>query len=118
MNRRELVTTIAGHTNLDKKNIDTALRGLADVVTASVAKGDSVSIPGFVKFARVSRKARMGRNPQTGEPVQIKAAKKARITPLKGMKDVVAGTTRAPKIAKPRATATPKASPRKTTAKR
>ena len=46
-------------------------------------------ISGFAKFARVDRAARMGRNPQTGEAIRIKASRKARVTPLKAFKDAV-----------------------------
>jgi DNA-binding protein HU-beta len=68
------------------------------VVTAVVSKGEAVSISGFAKFVKVDRPARMGRNPQTQQPVRIKASKKARITPLKGFKDAVVKTTLAPRL--------------------
>jgi DNA-binding protein HU-beta len=66
-----------------------------------VAKGDPVVLTGFAKFAKIQTKARMGRNPATGEAIRIKASKKARITPLKGFKDVVLGAVPAPKLARP-----------------
>ena len=59
-----------------------------------------MAITGFAKFAKVERPARMGRNPATGEAIQIKASKKARITPLKGFKDAVMTPSQAPKLAK------------------
>jgi DNA-binding protein HU-beta len=96
MNRRELVNAIAAHTELEPKQVDAALRGFTDVVTAVVAKGEPVAITGFAKFAKVERAARMGRNPATGEPVKIKASKKARITPLKAFKDAVLAGKKAP----------------------
>ena len=99
MNRRELVQAVASHTGLDKKQVDETLKGFQEVVTAVVAKGEPISISGFAKFAKVERAARMGRNPQTGEPVKIKASKKARITPLKGFKDAVMTPSLAPKVA-------------------
>jgi len=100
MNRRELVNAIAAQTELDSKTVDAALRGFTDVVTAVVSKGEPVAISGFAKFAKVERAARMGRNPATGEPVKIKASKKARITPLKAFKDAVMTPSQAPKLAK------------------
>ena len=100
MNRRELVQAVASHTGLDKKQVDETLKGFQEVVTAVVAKGEPISISGFAKFAKVERAARMGRNPQTGEPVKIKASKKARITPLKGFKDAVMTPSQAPKLGK------------------
>jgi DNA-binding protein HU-beta len=100
MNRRELVNAIAAQTELEPKQVDAALRGFTDVVTAVVSKGEPVAITGFAKFSKVERAARMGRNPQTGEPVKIKASKKARITPLKGFKDAVMTPSLAPKLNK------------------
>jgi DNA-binding protein HU-beta len=100
VNRRDLVNAVATHTAKDRREVDEVLRGFTDVVTAVVAKGEPVSISGFAKFVKVDRPARMGRNPQTGEPVKIKASKKARITPLKGFKDAVMTPTTAPKLAK------------------
>ena len=98
MNRRELVNTVAAHGGLDPKQVDATLRALTDVVTAVVAMGEPVQISGFAKFAKVERAARMGRNPATGEPVRIKASKKARITPLKAFKDAIVTPSQAPKL--------------------
>ena len=100
MNRRELVNAVAAHSGTDSKTVDGVLRGFTDVVLATVSKGDPVVITGFAKFAKIQTKARMGRNPATGEAIKIKASKKARITPLKGFKDVVLGAAPAPKLAK------------------
>ncbi|MEW6477185.1 MAG: HU family DNA-binding protein [Actinomycetota bacterium] len=115
MNRRELVTAVAAHSGTDAKVVDGVLRGFTDVVLATVAKGDPVVLTGFAKFAKVQTKARMGRNPATGEAIKIKASKKARITPLKGFKDVVLGAAPAPKLAKaaPAKAAPAKAAPAK-----
>ena len=112
MNRRELVTAVAAHSGTDMKTVDGVLRGFTDVVLATVAKGDPVVLTGFAKFAKIQTKARMGRNPATGEAIKIKASKKARITPLKGFKDVVLGAAPAPKLAK---AAPAKATPAKAT---
>jgi len=76
------------------------LDGFTDVVTAVVSKGEPVSIPGFAKFVKVDRAARMGRNPATGESIRIKASKKARITPVKAFKDAVLAPATAPKLKK------------------
>lgn len=89
MNRRELVAALAERTGSEKKASDAFLSAFTDVVTETVSKGEPVAISGFAKFARVERAARMGRNPATGEAIQIKASKKARITPLKAFKDAV-----------------------------
>ena len=107
MNRRELVAAVAAHSGTDPKVVDGVLRGFTDVVLATVSKGEPVVITGFAKFAKVQTKARMGRNPATGEAIKIKASKKARITPLKGFKDTVLGVTPAPKLNKPAAAKAP-----------
>jgi DNA-binding protein HU-beta len=98
MNRRDLVQAVSTQSGVDRKEVDTVLRGFTDVVTTVVSKGEPVSISGFAKFVKVDRPARMGRNPQTQQPVRIKASKKARITPLKGFKDAVVKTSLAPKL--------------------
>jgi DNA-binding protein HU-beta len=128
MNRKELVNAAAAHTGLASRDIDTALRGITEVIEAVAAKGEQVTISGFAKFARVDRPARMARNPATGAPVKVKASKKAKITPLKGFKDAVMSTKAAPKLAKgvwppapakaapAKATATKAAAPAKATA--
>jgi DNA-binding protein HU-beta len=100
MNRRDLVKAVAAHTGLEGRHVDDALRGFQEVVTAVVSKGEAVSISGFAKFAKVERAARMGRNPATGEPIRIKASKKARITPMKAFKDSVMSPGQAPKLAR------------------
>ncbi|MEZ5208300.1 MAG: HU family DNA-binding protein [Acidimicrobiales bacterium] len=89
MNRRELVLALSERTEIDRKTVDAVIAAFTEVVTETVAKGDPVSLPGFAKFARVDTKARMGRNPATGEQIKIPARRKARITPLKAFKDAV-----------------------------
>ena len=100
MNRRELVGAVAAHTGLEARDVDKALKGMTEVIEAVAAKGEQVTISGFAKFARVDRPARMARNPATGEPVKVKASKKAKITPLKGFKDAVMSASAAPKLAR------------------
>ena len=100
MNRKELVGAVATHTGLEPRDVDKALKGMTEVIEAVAAKGEQVTVSGFAKFARVDRPARMARNPATGEPVKVKASKKAKITPLKGFKDAVMSVSAAPKLAK------------------
>ena len=96
MNRRELIAALAERLETDKRSAEHALQAVLDLITESVAKGEAVAISGFAKFARVDRAARMGRNPQTGEAIQIKASRRARITPLKAFKDAVLTGKKAP----------------------
>jgi DNA-binding protein HU-beta len=86
--------------DVELKTVITVIDGFTDVVTAVVAKGEPISIPGFAKFVKVDRPARMGRNPATGEAIRIKASKKARITPVKAFKDAVLAPAKAPKLVK------------------
>jgi DNA-binding protein HU-beta len=120
MNRRELVNAVAAQTELDPRTVDTALKGFTDVVTAVVAKGEPVAITGFLKLAKVSRPARMGRNPATGETIRIKASKKVRVTALKAFKDaVMSGKAPATKSAPAKKAAAKKApAAKKTVAKK
>jgi DNA-binding protein HU-beta len=102
MNRRDLVAALAERTETDKRTADANLQAFIDTITDTVASGEVVVISGFAKFARVDRPARMGRNPQTGEAIRIKASRRARVTPLKAFKDaVLAGKRPAAKKAAP-----------------
>jgi len=94
VNRKELATAIAEDLDTDRKAADEFIASFVDVVTTTVAKGEPITITGFAKFARVERAARMGRNPQTGEPLKIAASRKVRITPLKAFKDAVLASKR------------------------
>jgi DNA-binding protein HU-beta len=98
MNKRELARAVAVHADVELKTVVAVLDGFTDVVTAVVSKGEPISIPGFAKFVKVNRAARMGRNPATGETIRIKASKKARITPVKAFKDAVLAPATAPKL--------------------
>jgi DNA-binding protein HU-beta len=100
MNKRELAKSVAVQADIELKTVAAVLDGFTDVVTAVVSKGEPVSIPGFAKFVKVDRAARMGRNPATGETIRIKASKKARITPVKAFKDAVLAPSTAPKLKK------------------
>ena len=89
MNKSELVDSIASGAELSKRDAEAALNSMLDVVQGAVAKGDKVTLPGFGSWSRTDRKARMGRNPRTGEPVQIKASKGVKFTAGAGFKAAV-----------------------------
>ena len=74
MNRKELVTAVAEHADLEQKTVDAVLRSLQSTLESAVAKGDKVSVPGFFALSVGKREAREGRNPATGETIQIAAA--------------------------------------------
>jgi DNA-binding protein HU-beta len=75
MNRKELVEALAAKTESTKADAERAVAGLIDIVSATLKKGDSVTLVGFGTFEVRKRAARTGRNPKTGEALKIKAAK-------------------------------------------
>ena len=81
MNKTELIETIAQRTDLSKKDVQSVLDTFEDIAGDVVAKGkDTLTIPGFLKFEQTHRKARTGRNPQTGETIQVPASNAAKVT--------------------------------------
>src|SRR5215207_11275222 len=116
MKKRELAQAVAAHTEVDPRVAARVIDGTLEVILATVAKGEDVALTGFAKFSKVKRPARMARNPATGEAVRVKAKTVAKITPLKGFKDVVLGVPPAPKLTKPKPAAGKKAAPTKKTA--
>lgn len=98
MKKRELIQAVAIHTDVDNKTAAKLVEGTIDVILATVAKGEVVNISGFAKFAKIKRPARIGRNPATGEQIKIAAKTVAKITALKGFKDIALGAVSAPKI--------------------
>ncbi len=91
MTKSQLVQKLAEGAELSKKQADIVLQGLVDLTVSSVRKGDPVKIPGLGTFRKVQTKARMGRNPQTGEPIKIPARKKVRFSVAKTFKESVLG---------------------------
>ena len=75
MNKTELVAAMAEQTNLSKKDAEAALKAFVDVVSEELKKGEKVQLVGFGTFEVSERAAREGRNPQTGETMEIKASK-------------------------------------------
>jgi len=75
MNRKELIEALSKKTGSTKADADRNLAALIDIVTATLKKGGNVALVGFGTFEVRKRAARSGRNPQTGAPLKIKAAK-------------------------------------------
>ena len=75
MNKGELIASIASDAGLTNKDAGAALDAAILNITKALKKGDSVTLVGFGTFSVSKRAARMGRNPQTGKPIKIKAAK-------------------------------------------
>ena len=85
MNKTELVAAMAEQTNLSKKDAEAALKAFIDVVSEELKKGEKVQLVGFGTFEVSERAAREGRNPQTGETMEIKASKTPKFKALKDM---------------------------------
>lgn len=78
--KTELVASIASATGQSQSTVSSVLDSLFGAVSEAVAGGDKVSIPGWISFEQVATSARTGRNPQTGEEIQIPAGKRVKVT--------------------------------------
>ena len=97
MNKTELIDQVAHRTGLSKKDVGAVIDGLFVEVSRVVARGeDKVTIPGFVSFEQVERKARKGFNPQTGEPIMIPASTAVKVTAGNKLKAYAKGTEAPP----------------------
>ena len=88
MNKADLVNEVLGIVDT-KKTAHEAVDCMLSAITNALKKGEDVVLTGFGTFKVVKRKARKGRNPQTGEEIKIKASKAPKFTPGKALKDAV-----------------------------
>lgn len=89
MSKAELVSAIAEISELTKKDAEKALSAFIEVVTEELKKGEKVQLVGFGTFEVAHREARDGRNPHTGETIQIPATNVPKFKPGKGLKDAI-----------------------------
>ena len=89
MNKSELIAKIAEKSGLNQKDAGKALDGLTQAVSDALANGEDVTLVGFGTFSVKERAARTGRNPQTGEEIQIAASKVPSFKAGKALKDAV-----------------------------
>ena len=89
MNKSELIEAIAKQADLSKATAAKAVDAYHEVVTKAIKEGNSVGIVGFGTFTTVERKARTGRNPKTGETLNIQAAKVPKFRPGKGLREAL-----------------------------
>ena len=89
VNKTELIEYIAGKSDLSKAASARALAAIIEAVKKTLKKGETVTLVGFGTFSASKRAARTGRNPRTGAPLKIKAAKVPRFKPGKGLKDAL-----------------------------
>ena len=88
MNKTDLIEEVA-KTAKSKKEAAAAVEAMFNNITAALKKGEAVTLVGFGTFKVQERKARTGRNPQTGKPIEIKAKKVPRFVPGKALKEAV-----------------------------
>ena len=89
MTKSQIVTAVAENSEITKKQAGAALEALASLAYKNAKNG--FTIPGLGKIVLVNRKARMGRNPATGEAIQIKAKKVVKFRVAKAAKDAILG---------------------------
>lgn len=90
MNKNELVAKVADQSGLSKKDAEKALAAVIDTITAALVAGDKVQLVGFGTFETKQREARTGRNPRSGETIEILAASLPAFKAGKALKDAVA----------------------------
>ena len=89
MNKSDLVAKIAEGAELTKVQAEKALNSFIAETIAALKAGDKITLVGFGTFSAVTRAARNGRNPQTGEPIKIKACNAVKFKPGKTLKDAL-----------------------------
>lgn len=89
MNKNDLVAAVANSTGLSKADAAKAVDGVIDSISGALANKEEVRLVGFGTFSVAHRKASMGRNPRTGEAIQIKASNQPKFKAGKGLKEAV-----------------------------
>ena len=89
MNKNDLIANVASSAGLSKSDATRSLESLLDTITNALKRGEKVSIVGFGNFSISERKATTGRNPRTGESIQIPASKRPKFSVGKALKDAV-----------------------------
>ena len=89
MNKSQLIDSISIKTEIYKKDVEKVINVFTNIVADTLVDGDRVSITGFGTFEVVERAARTGRNPQTGESIQIQASKSPKFKASKALKDAI-----------------------------
>jgi len=93
MNKQELVNAVAEQSGVSKSDVEASLTGMFEVVAGHVAKSDEkITVPGWISFERTDRKARKGRNPRTGESMDIPASKAIKVTAGSKLKKAAKGS--------------------------
>lgn len=89
MKKSEMIESLAKETGLTKSDVEKVFNGTFDLFKKELSKGNNVSVAGFGTFKVSKRSARTGRNPQTGETIQIKASKSVGFKAGSSLKEIV-----------------------------
>ena len=89
MNKADLINALAAKNEISKKDAEKAVNGVLDLIAEALKAGDKVQIMGFGAFEVKERAARTGKNPATGETIQIEASKQVRFTAGKTLKNKI-----------------------------
>ena len=89
MNKQDLIGSVTEATGLSRGDAGKAVESVFDIIGDALKRGDEVRLVGFGTFSVGKRKASTGRNPRTGEPMNIKASAQPKFKPGKGLKDAV-----------------------------
>ncbi len=89
MNKNDLIAAVAASANINKADAAQAVESVFDTVTNALRGGDEVRLVGFGTFSVSTRKASTGRNPRTGEPIQIPETRQPKFKAGKGLKEAV-----------------------------
>lgn len=89
MNKNEFIDKVADMADMSKSDAERAVNAVLDAVTNALKSGDDVRLVGFGTFSAAQRKAREGRNPRTGETIQIAASIQPKFSAGKGLKDAL-----------------------------
>ena len=88
MNKKQLVAKISSSMNLSKADAERTFDGITEIILSCLKGDEQVKIAGFGTYKVAKRKARVGRNPRTGEQIQIGASQKVKFLPAKALKEM------------------------------
>ncbi|HZF44311.1 MAG TPA: HU family DNA-binding protein [Sphingomonadaceae bacterium] len=89
MNKQDLIGSVADQTGMSRAEAAQAVEAVFGTIGSALKRGDEVRLVGFGTFSVSNRKASTGRNPRTGEPMQIKASSSPKFRPGKTLKDMI-----------------------------
>lgn len=89
MTKKELIENVADMNDMTKSDVTEVLNATLEMIQEALSEGETIDLYGFGKFSIMERAARKGRNPATGESIQIAASKAVKFKPAKALKDAV-----------------------------